>query len=111
MTDLEYKVGDSDYVGAILTQNGSPINLTGYTASFIMKATSGTRITLACTLGAYVNGTNVAASEGGVTIVFGSTATATAGQYRGEFIITNGSSIAHIPSGNNYFSITIWESL
>lgn len=111
MSDIEYKTGDADSVGAILTQNGTAINLTGWTVNFSMKPTTGEKITIPCTLGGTVSGTYVPATSGGVTIPFSASNTATAGQYRGEFEITNSGTVAHIPSGNNYYTITIWESL
>lgn len=112
MSDIEYKTGDADLIGAVLRQNGVPINLTGCTVTFTIKSSDGaTRLSLPCTLGGTYNGTNVPASEGGVTIIFGTTATATAGQYRCEFVVTNSDNIAHIPSGNNFLTLTIWEAL
>ena len=111
MSDIEFKVGDADKVGAILKENGVGINLTGYDISFIMKSSSGERVTIPCTLNGVVNGVSVPATTGGVTIPFTTVHTATAGNYRCEFLISNGDTTAHIPSGNNYLSMTIWEAL
>lgn len=114
MSDIEFKTGDADIVGAILKQNGVGINLTGYSVNFIMKNTMNSeneRVTIPCTLNSVVNGVSVPATSGGVSIPFTAIHTAAAGNYNGEFIITGDQTIAHIPSGNSYITITIWESL
>ena len=111
MSDIEFKVGDADIVGAQLKENGVGINLTGYTVSLIMKSSAGDRITIPCTLNAVVNGVSVPATSGGVTIPFTAVHTETAGNYRCEFLISDGDTTAHIPSGNNYLTMTIWEAL
>jgi hypothetical protein len=111
VSDIEFKVGDADIVGAQLKENGVGINLTGYTVSLVMKSSAGDRVTIPCTLNGTVNGVSVPATAGGVTIPFAATHTATAGNYRFEFLISNGTTVARIPSGNNYFTLTVWEAL
>ena len=110
MSDIEFKVGDADKVGAILKMNGVGINLTGYSVSFVMKSSAGERVIIPCTLNGTVNGVSVPATSGGVTIPFNETHTATAGNYRCEFLISDGDATAHIPSGNNYLAMTVWEA-
>ncbi len=111
MSDIEFKTGDADKVGAILKMNGVGINLTGYSVSFVMKSSAGERVIIPCTLNGTVNGVSVPATAGGVTIPFAATHTATAGNYRFEFLISNGTTVARIPSGNNYYTLTVWEAL
>ena len=111
MSDIEFKVGDADKVGAILKMNGVGINLTGYSVSFVMKSSAGERVIIPCTLNGTVNGVSVPATSGGVTIPFTATDLATAGNYRFEFLISNGTTVARIPSGNNYYTLTVWEAL
>jgi hypothetical protein len=112
MSDIEYKTGDADLLGVQLLQYNRPIDLTGYEIKFVMKHTSGSRIEIPCTLNGVVDGVYVPGTSGGVTVPFTSAHLATAGNYRGEFVITKGTSIvAHLPNGNNYYTITIWESL
>lgn len=109
-TTIEYKVGEIDTIGGIIFENGTPVNLTDSTVSFIMKGNS-SPITLTCTLGGYVNGQYVSPDNGGVTINITDAATATAGQYLGEFIVSKNGYVARPPSGNNFITITIWEAL
>lgn len=109
--DIEYKTGDTDDVGAVLSMDGEAIDLTGMTVSFVMKSAAGTKETLACSLGGTVNNIYVPETAGGCTIHFDETATGTAGIYRGEFIVSLGDADVHIPSGNNFVNIVIWESL
>jgi len=111
VSDIEFKTGDADKVGAILKMNGVGINLTGYSVSFVMKSSDGERVIIPCTLNGVVNGESVPATSGGVTIPFTETHTATAGNYRCEFLISDGDTTAHIPSGNNYLTMTVWEAL
>lgn len=107
---IEYKAGDIDTIGAIIIEDGNPMDLSDATVSFIMKKDS-QKITLVCDLGGFVNGIDVLAIDGGVTINVTSDATATPGQYQGEFLITKDGYIAHAPSGNNFITVTIWAAL
>jgi hypothetical protein len=112
MSDIEYKTGDIDSVGVAVKQNGFGMDLTGYTVTCVLKNNAtGAKFILNCTPGARVNGTDVLVSQGGVTIPFSSTATADAGTLKAELVATKTGSTIHIPSGNNYMSVTIYESL
>ena len=108
--DIEYKKGDCDDVGARILENGSPVDLTGYTVQLVIKNTAARHV-LDCSLGGTVNLAEFSAIEGGVTIHFTDTETATVGQYQGEFVLTLGTNVVHVPSGPNYLSIAIWDSL
>jgi hypothetical protein len=111
--DLELKVGDVENIGAVLSLNGQPFNLSGCTVSYTLESMDkNTRFDIACTLGGYVNGQYVAASAGGATVPFASADTATPGQFQGEFVVTdNNGNIVHVPSGNVYHQIMIWPAL
>ena len=111
MSDLEYKVGDSDSVAVILDQDGEPIDLTSATVVFVIKSSAGTKVEINCTLGCTYNGTYHASAVGGVTVPLTAINLATAGQYRGEFVITKSGYVGHSPSGNNYLTMTIWDAL
>lgn len=109
--DIQYKVGDTDTVGAILKQNDAAIDLTGYIVSFRMKNTAGTLRTITCSLGGVVNGTNVPGTSGGITAQFTASDTAVADDYNGEFVMTNASGSVRIPSGNNYIKVKVWDAI
>ena len=111
MSTIEYKTGDVDDLGAKLEENGTGIDLDGFTVELILKDTNDTRIVVSCTLGGTVSGVDVLSSEGGVTAHFTADSTATAGIYHAEFVATIGDNVIHIPSGNNYITVTIWEAL
>lgn len=111
MSNIEYKTGDVDDIGAILSENGTGIDLEGYTVEFVMKHTSGNRVIVPCSLGSTVNGTDILSSAGGVTINFSAESTSVSGVYNAEFVATIGENVIHIPSGSNYISVTIWDAL
>jgi hypothetical protein len=114
MTDITFKTGDVDYVGIVLKQNNTGINLTGYTVTFVMKNTAtSAKQTITCTQGATISGNSVEFASGGITIPFSSTNTGTAGSFNGEFILskTSPNSVIHIPSGTNYLTMTIIDAL
>ena len=109
--DIEYKAGDVDEIGAILSENGTPVNLTGLGVSFVMKNESG-RVVVPCTLGGTVNNAVVPATGGGVTMHFSEASTATAGLYNGEFVVSwNATESIRFPSGNVHMTVMIWEAL
>lgn len=111
--DIEYKVGDTDTVGARLMHNGSPVNLTGFTVEFVMKNDAGTRVTVPCSLGGTVDGVLIPASGGGITMHFSPTnGTATASLYTGEYVVSHSETESvRFPSGNNYKTVKIWEAV
>lgn len=112
MTDvIYYKVGDVDDLGAILSQDGVPMDLTGATVTMTLKSSTGTRTSLSCSLGGLVNEVFVPGDSGGVTVHVTAQDTAVVGEYRGEVIVTAGSYIAHIPSGNEYITFKVLEAL
>ena len=111
--DIEYKQGDVDTVGVVLSDNDGVIDLTGKTVTYVMKdlQTGEVRHEISCTLGGTVNGVYHSAAHGGVTITFTATETHTPGQFKSEFVITGTNFVRHIPSGNNYTSVMIWDKV
>jgi hypothetical protein len=112
VTNLVYKTGDVDSVGAVIKQNGNGMNLTGYTVRFVIKKRN-TEIMhiITCTQGYNFNGTVVPGSSGGVTIPFNSTTTSIAGEFDGEFILSKVDSVIHAPSYPEYVTVSIVNSL
>lgn len=111
VSNLYYKTGDTDDRGATLLHNGVGIDLTGYTIVFVLSDGHGTRFEVPCSLGGTVNGVEVPAANGGITINFSADYTGTAGTFYGEFIATIGTNVIHIPPDNDYTIVTIREAL
>lgn len=111
--DIEYKQGDIDSVGAVLSDDNGVIDLTDTTVIYVMKdlETGETRYEISCTLGGTVNGIYHSAAHGGVTVPFTGTETSASGQFKSEFVVTGTNFVRHIPSGNNYKSVMIWEKV
>lgn len=117
--DIEYKQGDVDSVGAVLSQYDPLVqsnvvrDLTGCTVTLVMKdiETETHRFVINCTLGGTYQGVYYSAARGGITIPFADTNTAVAGLFYGEFIVVGNGSTAHIPSGNKYLQIMIWDAI
>lgn len=111
--DVEYKQGDVDTAGAVLSDDDGVIDLTGKTATYVMKdlETGEIRHEISCTPGGWVNGLYHSAAHGGVTVLYSGTETATGGQFKSEFVVTGSNFVRHIPSGNNYISVMIWEKV
>ena len=111
--DLEYKQGDVDTVGVVLSDNDGVLDLTSKTVTYVMKDlnTGEIRHEITCTLGGTVNGIYHSAAHGGATVTFTETETAAHGQYKSEFVVTGPNFKRHIPSGNNYKSVMIWEKV
>ncbi|MFA6768940.1 MAG: hypothetical protein WCR86_11045 [Parabacteroides sp.] len=111
--DVEYKQGDVDTVGFVLSDDDGAIDLTDKTVTYVMKdlQTGDVRYEISCTLGGTVNGIYYSAAQGGGTVPFSGTETTTSGQFKSEFVVTGTNFVRHIPSGNNYKSIMIWEKV
>lgn len=111
--DIEYKQGDVDTAGAVLSDDDGVLDLTGKTVIYVMNdlQTETDRHEISCTLGGTVNGVYHSAAHGGVTIPFTGTETATYGQYKSEFVVTGANFERRIPSGDNYKSVMIWEKV
>lgn len=111
--DVEYKQEDVDTAGAVLSDSNGVLDLTGKTVTYVMKdlGTGTTRYEISCTLGGTVNGIYHDAAHGGVTVAFTETETATLGQYKSEFVVVGTNFKRHIPSGNSYKSVMIWEKV
>ena len=111
--DIEYKQDDVDTVGAVLSDHDGVLDLTDKTVNYVMKdlQTGEVRHEISCTLGGTVNGIYHSAAHGGVTIPFTATETPTPGQFKSEFVVTGTNFVRHIPSGNNYKSVMIWEKV
>lgn len=111
--DIEYKQGDVDTSGAVLSDEDGVLDLTGKTVTYVMKdlQTGLTRHEISCTLGGTVGGVYHSAAHGGVTIPFTATETTAYGQYKSEFVLTGTNFVRHVPSGNNYKSVMIWEKV
>jgi hypothetical protein len=115
--DLEYKQGDSDTAGSVLSDANGVLDLTNKTVIFVMKQIDGSRqYEINCSLGGIYQGAYYSAARGGVTTLFSRVETLTAGEYEGEFIVSgtdaSGNSwVRHIPSGDRFKSVMIWRSL
>jgi len=111
--DIEYKQGDVDTSGAVLSDDDGVLDLTDKTVTYVMKDldTGATRHEISCTLGGRVNGVYHSAAHGGVTVPFTGTETATLGQYKSEFVVTGANFERRVPSGDNYKSVMIWEKV
>jgi len=112
VVDFEYKSGVSDTVGAVLKQNGTAIDLTGYSIVFNMKNNLGTKFTVPCSLGGTKDGVEYTAAQGGCTIEFAAEHLSIVDEFFGEFVGTlNGIVSFIIPNGDEHFSIMIYEAL
>ncbi|MEN6293609.1 MAG: hypothetical protein ABFD07_16540 [Methanobacterium sp.] len=111
--DFEYKQGDVDTAGAVLSDDDGALDLTDKTVTYIMKdlQTGLTKYEISCTLGGTVDGVYHSAAHGGVTVPFTATETAKSGQFKSEYVITGTNFVKHVPSGNNYKSVMIWEKV
>lgn len=111
--DIEYKQGDIDTAGAVISDDEGVIDLTEKTVNFVMKdiETETHRYEISCTLGGKVNGIYYSPARGGVTIPFTEIETAETGLFNGEFVIIGSSSTIRVPSGNKYLSIMIWDKI
>jgi len=111
--DVEYKQGDVDTAGAVLSDDNGVLDLTDTTVTYVMKdlETEVIRYEISCTLGGTVNGIYHSAAHGGCTVPFSSTETTAKGQFKSEFVVTGSNFVRHIPSGNNYKSVMIWEKV
>jgi hypothetical protein len=111
--DIQYKEGDIDTVGALLSDNTGLLDLTGKTITFVMKDvdTKLIKYTITCTPGGTINNIYYSGAHGGVTIPFSATETLAGGLFDGEFVVTGSLSTIHIPSGDNYISIMIWDQV
>lgn len=111
--DIQYKQGDVDTVGNILSDDDGVLDLTGKTVTLVMVdiATELILYPITCSLGGTVNGVYYSAARGGVTVPFSTVETLTSGEFKGEFVVVGSTSTVHIPSGNNYLSIMIWEKV
>ena len=115
--NIQYKQGDVDTVGNVLSDDDGVIDLSGKTVTLAMVdvATESIFYEIDCILGGWVktNGilTYYSAARGGVTAQFSAVETLTSGEFKGEFVVVGSTSTVHIPSGNNYLSIMIWEKV
>ncbi|MFA6769480.1 MAG: hypothetical protein WCR86_13805 [Parabacteroides sp.] len=111
--DVEYKQGDVDTAGFVLSDDDGAIDLTDKTVTYVMKnlQTGEIRYEISCTPGGTVNGIYYSAAHGGGTVPFSGTETSTSGQYKSEFVVTGTNFVRHVPSGNNYKSVMIWEKV
>jgi len=115
--DIQYKQGDVDTVGNIISDDDGVMDLTGKTITLAMVdvATESIFYEIDCILGGWVKTNGVwvyySAARGGVTAQFSTVETLTSGEFKGEFVVTGAASTVHIPSGNNYLSIMIWEKV
>jgi hypothetical protein len=111
--DVEYKQEDIDTSGVVLSDSNGVLDLTDKTVTFVMKDlnTGEIRHEISCTLGGWVNGIYHSAAHGGATVSFTGTETSSSGQYKSEFVVTGTNFKRHIPSGNNYKSVMIWEKV
>lgn len=115
--DLEYKQGDSDTAGSVLTDANGVIDLTDKTVIFVMKELDGAQTyEIPCSLGGTYQGVYYSAARGGVTTLFSQVETLNEKEYEGEFIVSGTDSsgnvwVRHIPSGDHFKSVMIWRSL
>ncbi len=115
--DLEYKQGDIDTTGSVLSDANGVIDLTDKTVIFVMKEVGGTlSYTITCSLGCTYQGVYYSAARGGVTTLFSQVETLVEGEYEGEFIVSGTDALGrpwvrHIPSGDRFNSVMIWRSL
>ena len=106
---IELNQGDTDRVPFVLKEDGVGIDLTRCSVTFVMKLISGTtKYTIDVTPGATVDGVPVLYSAGGVTVLFSSVETATAGDYYGYFSVDEFGEIRTFPTvSSNYVRVVI----
>lgn len=109
--DIELGLGDTDNIPSILKAGGVPVNLTGAAVTFSMTSESGVSLDIECVEGALVNGEYVGFDEGGVTVPFTSTHTATADLFFGKFLVVFDGDQVTFPKGDDYISVKIWEGV
>lgn len=127
--NIEYKQGDSDKAGTVLSDNDGVLDLTAKTVAFVMKRydTDTPKYRIPCSLGGTYQGVYYSPARGGVTTLFSKANavieegtstldTLEAAEYIGEFVVSgtdeNGDPFEkHIPSGNNYYHVMIWEKI
>jgi hypothetical protein len=110
---VQYKVGDTDTLGLQLKDATGPINLTGKTVRFNIKAEgSDSHLTMDCTLGSTISGQTINAAAGGATAIITSEATATEGTYISEVEVSdgNGNSLRW-PGKDEYVKFIVNESV
>lgn len=111
--DIEWKQGDVDSAGAIILDVNGLVDLTNKTVKLVMKDvdTEIVKYEINCTLSGIYNGVYYSAARGGVSVPFSELETLVSGLFKGEFVVTGSISTVHMPSGNNYLSIMIWEKV
>ncbi len=111
--DIEWKQGDVDEAGAVVSDANGLVDLTDKTVVLSMKDVETGLIPykINCLLSGSYNGMYYSAARGGVTIPFSKIETLVSGLFKGEFIVTGPNKTVHVPSGNNYLSIMIWEEV
>lgn len=102
-----------DKAHAVLSDNNGLIDLTGKKITFVMKDlfSGENRFEIICIPSCIYNGKYYSAARGGVTIPFSAIETTLSGVFKGEFVVTSNDATVHIPSGNLYISIMVWESV
>lgn len=109
--ELELNEGDSNNVGMLLKAAGVGVDLTGSVVTFSMKNEAGTEFNIACTQGGTVNGVSYTFAQGGITVPFSSTHTASAGVFQGKVTAVKESVQKTYPSSNTYITVKIWEEI
>lgn len=109
--ELELNQGDSNNIGMLLKENAVGSDLTGATVTFSMKNESGVEHNIACQPGGTVNGTVYSFAQGGVTVPFTATHTASAGVFQGKITVLKYGAQKTYPSSNTYITVRIWEAI
>ena len=109
--DIELVQGDTDRISAVLLANGTGVNITQSTVTFIMTNNTGLAYSINCTPGATVSGSVVSGDSGGITVPFLATETTTAGLFYGRVTVTENGEQQTFPSSDNYLAIKIWEGV
>jgi hypothetical protein len=113
--DFEYKVGAIDKAKMRLWQGeGSSKVAFDLTDAVVVlnlaPKTTGTRKTLTCDLGYDLNGESLSEADGYITVNVTSDSTASAIEYEGECVITQGGLVGYSPSGNEYYRFKVWPA-
>jgi hypothetical protein len=118
MSDFDYVVGDVDDIGVRLTQNGNAIDLSQSNTTVVwnmVTADGNTKKQCQCSLGGTVsqNGTDTyySSSQGGITMHVVSGTTTTAGDFTGEFVVTIGTFVSHIPGKGQTKTFKVWPAI
>ena len=112
--DIEFKQGEKGIRNAVLFfEDGSLIDLTPYTVTFVMKdSVSGVLKTpITCTQGCTFRGQTISAARGGVATPFTDTDTAAAGTFLGEWVLTSSDVDYRVPEGDKFVQVKIWENV